>query len=165
MNSPIVSIIVAVGKNREIGKKNGLLWRLPEEIKRFKKLTTGHTVIMGRKTFQSIPEKFRPLPNRTNIVITRDSSFKPEGVIVTHSMEEALSEARKIEKEEIFNMGGGEIYKLGLPHARRLYLTLVHKEFPEADTFFPEYSEFSKAVFREDHEDKDVRYTFLTLEK
>lgn len=156
-----ISIIAAIGKNRELGKKNKLLWHIPDDLPRFKKLTLGHPIVMGRKTFESIG---RPLPNRTNIVVTRDSSYEVEGVVVVHSIEKAIEEAKKKDKEEIFVIGGGQIYEQALPFADRLYLTIVDAQ-AEADTYFPDYSEFKKIISEEKNESEDLRYSYLILEK
>lgn len=156
-----ISIIAAIGKNRELGKDNKLLWHIPDDLPRFKKLTLGHPIIMGRKTFESIG---RPLPNRTNIVVTRDSSYEVEGVVVVHSIEKAIEEAKKKDKEEIFVIGGGQIYEQALPFADRLYLTIVDAQ-AEADTYFPDYSEFKKIISEEKNESEDLRYSYLILEK
>ncbi|NLJ83693.1 MAG: dihydrofolate reductase [Halanaerobiaceae bacterium] len=131
----MLSIIAAIGRKNELGKDNSLLWHLPEDLKRFKQITTGHPIIMGRKTFQSLPGI---LPDREHIVITRDSSFSvpDKRVKVVHSIEEAL--AIIDQEEENFVIGGGEIYRQLLPFAEKLYLTIIDEEFPEADTFFPE---------------------------
>lgn len=158
---PKISIIAAIGKNRELGKKNKLLWHIPDDLPRFKKLTLGHPIVMGRKTFESIG---RPLPNRTNIVVTRDSSYEVEGVVVVHSIEKAIEEAKKKDKEEIFVIGGGQIYEQALPFADRLYLTIVDAQ-AEADTYFPDYSEFKKIISEEKNESEDLRYSYLILEK
>ena len=108
MNKPIISIIAAVAeKNRAIGKDNKLLWHIPEDLKHFKNLTAGHVVIMGQKTFESLG---KPLPNRTNIIISNNSDFNPQNVIAARSIEESLKKAKQIEKEEIFICGGGAIY-------------------------------------------------------
>ena len=132
----MISIIVAIGTNRVIGKDNNLPWRIPDDLKRFKELTSGHPVIMGRKTWESLPEKFRPLPGRTNIVVTRNADYKAEGVMVTDSFSSALSAAERADgANEIFIIGGGEIYKEALTSADRLYLTLVEDE-TLGDTFF-----------------------------
>jgi dihydrofolate reductase len=156
----MISIIAAIGKNRELGKDNGLLWHIPGELPRFKRITTGHPIIMGRKTYESIG---RPLPNRTNIVITRDSSRTIDGVVVVDSLEQAIVEAKKAEgNEEIFVIGGGQIFEQAIPTADKLYLTLIDQTF-DADTFFPEYREFSNVLEKEDHEDGGYRYSFLTL--
>lgn len=128
----LLSIIVAVSTNGVIGMNNELIWRLPDDLKRFKKLTVGHPMIMGRKTFESIG---KPLPGRQSIVITRDKNFQFEGVIVVHSLDEAIAEAQKIETQEAFIIGGGEIYRQALPVCHKLYITEVHTE-TEGDTFF-----------------------------
>lgn len=131
----MLSIIAAIGRKNELGKDNSLLWHLPEDLKRFKQITIGHPIIMGRKTFQSLPGI---LPDREHIVITRDSSFSvpDKRVKVVHSIEEAL--AIIDQEEENFVIGGGEIYRQLLPFAEKLYLTIIDEEFPAADTFFPE---------------------------
>ena len=161
MDKLIVSMIAAIGKRRELGKENKLLWHIPADMKRFRQITVNHAVIMGRKTYESIG---RPLPKRTNIVITRDINFKADGCIVVHSLEEGIEVGKTYEKEEIFIIGGAQIYTQGLKYADRLYLTLVDREF-DADAFFPEYSEFTKVVSEEKGEENGYRYTFLTLEK
>ena len=130
----ILSIIVATGKKNEIGKDNGMLWHLPAELRRFKELTTGHTIIMGRKTYQSLPKG--ALPNRTNIVLTKDKNFKAPGCSVYSSLDEAL--LKLLNEEEVFIIGGKNVYEQTLPIADRLYLTRVHADFPDADTYFPE---------------------------
>ena len=129
----MISIISAIGKNNEIGKKNGLLWNLPADMKHFREVTSEHTVIMGQKTFESIG---RPLPNRRNIVITLDKNYLRHGVDIVYSPKEldALSD----KKTENFIIGGGQIYKLFIDKADKLYITHVDAEFPDADTFFPE---------------------------
>lgn len=127
-----ISIIVAVSENGVIGKDNQLLWRLPDDLKRFKQLTLGHPMIMGRKTFESIG---KPLPGRTSIVITSQKNFNVDGILVTHSLEEALHIARGIEQTEAFIIGGGDIYKQALPLADRLYVTEVETVM-DGDTFF-----------------------------
>lgn len=135
----IKSIIVAIADNRAIGRDNQLLWHISEDLKYFKRVTSGHPVIMGRKTYESIG---RPLPKRTNIVISRDYAA-PEGVIVAKSIKEAYSIATLAAKEaevpvdEIFVMGGGQIYAQALEDADRLYVTQVHISIEDADTFFP----------------------------
>lgn len=198
-----ISIIVATGKNREIGAENKLLWTIPEELKRFKEITTGHPIIMGRKTHESIG---RILPNRTNIIVTRDSNYKVEGAVVVHSLEEAISYASSLrgaerrgnltdkvspasqeiaspsatrplhlqsrnegvgkeDENEIFVIGGGQIFEQALPIADKLYVTLVDAEFPEADSFFPEYEDkFTKKVFELDQESSGYKYKFLEFE-
>jgi len=128
-----ITIIAAVAENNIIGGDNKLLWHISADLKRFKKLTTGHTVVMGHKTFQSLP--FRPLPNRTNIVLTRNRALKIENCIVAHSVEEALD---KMDADgENFVIGGGNIYMAFMPLAQKLFITRIHKSF-NGDTFFPE---------------------------
>ncbi|MFO7828393.1 MAG: dihydrofolate reductase [Bacteroidales bacterium] len=128
----MLSIIVAVAENNVIGKDNDLIWHLPRDLKHFKETTTGHYIIMGRKTFES---NGRPLPNRTNVVITRDKNYSAEGCIVVHSLEEAIKEAKS--DPEAFIIGGGKIYELALPLVDRIYLTKIHHYF-DGDTYFPE---------------------------
>ncbi len=161
MNKPIISIIVAVGENRAIGKNNGLLWNIPEDMEHFRSVTRGHAVIMGQKTFESIG---RPLPQRTNVVLTQDPDFHPDGCVIAHSVEEALTAAKKAENEEIFFIGGGMVYQQAIPLADRLYVTVVKGNF-EADTFFPDYSMFKKVVSRRESRDENYTYTFFVLEK
>ncbi len=129
-----ISIIVAIGKNNEIGKGNDLLWRLSSDMKRFKAITTGHAIVMGRKTFLSLPNG--ALPNRTNVILTRDVTFKPNDCLVFSSLDAALIHLRN--EEEIFIIGGGDVYKQTYPIADKLFLTKVYATFPEADTFFPD---------------------------
>lgn len=161
MFRPKISIIAAISENRAIGKDNKLLWQIPGDLPRFKKLTIAHPIIMGRKTFESIG---RPLPNRTNIVLTLDSSYQAPGVVVVHSMDEALKAAKRVEKEEIFFVGGGQIYAQAIKFADKLYLTLVEGEY-DADTFFPDYSQFQKVVYEEKSESEGLKYKFLELER
>ena len=161
-----ISIIVAIGKgDRALGNNNELLWHIPEDLKRFKELTLGHPIIMGRKTWESLPEKFRPLPERTNIVITRNESLVADGATVAASLEEALTAGRGAQGgEEIFIIGGGEIYRSALPIVDRLYLTIVDNE-KEADVFFPDYSDFKKITYKEEREFNNLKYTWLCLER
>ena len=133
-----ISMIAAVAENRVIGKDNDLVWRLPDDMKFFMQKTTDHHVIMGRKNFESLPPKFSPLPNRTNIVVTRQKDLKIEGTTVVNSIEEALSLADQNGEKEAFIIGGGEIYKLGLDIADTMYLTEIKHSF-DGDAFFPEY--------------------------
>ncbi len=162
---PRISIVVAVGENREIGKDNKLPWNIPEDRKRFQDITMGHPVIMGRKTFESILGYIKkPLPGRTNIVVTRDLHYQVEGVITVHSLEEAIEAAKKYDKNEIFIGGGGELYKQALPIVDRLYLTIVRGTF-EADAFFPDYSDFKKNIHEELGMTENYIYTYKILEK
>lgn len=154
-------MIVAVDETRAIGKDNRLLWHIPEDLRRFKELTTGHAVIMGENTYHSIG---RPLPNRTNIVVTLDPNLALAGCLVVHSLEEAVAAAREHEANEVFVMGGASIYRQMLPMMDRLYLTLVAGKH-EADTFFPDYSAFSKVISEEAQSNGEYQFTFFVLER
>lgn len=160
---PTISIIAAITPERVIGKKgSGMLWHIPEDMRHFRETTTGHAMVMGRKTYETLG---KPLPKRTNIVITRDPSYSAEGAIVAHSLEEALEAAGEVEQDEVFVMGGGEIYEQAIGRADKLYLTLVHHYF-EGDVYFPDYSAFKKEIRREEGESVNgIRFTFLELEK
>ena len=164
----MLSIIAAIGKNRELGKDNQLLWHIPDDLKRFKQLTLGHPVIMGRKTFDSIAAALgKPLPSRTNIVVTRDTvRHADDSVVRVPNIEAALEFARHAPGgEDIFIIGGGQLYAQALPQADRLYLTLID-DAREADTFFPTYEElFTKKVFEEDREWNELAYHWIDLEK
>lgn len=128
-----ISIIVAIAQNNAIGKDNDLLWHLSGDLKRFKELTTGHTIIMGKRTFESLP--VRPLPNRRSIVITDQPNEQIPGCIMAYSIQDAIDKCDEI--DENFIIGGGSVYNQFMPIADKLYLTMVHKDF-EADTFYPE---------------------------
>lgn len=157
----MLSIIAIIGKNRELGKDNKLIWHIPEDLSRFRKITANHPVIMGRKTFESIG---RPLPHRINIVITSDVSFTPEGITVARSLDEAIQIAEKSPgSEEIFVIGGGQIYRQAIDRADRLYLTVVDAT-ADADTFFPDYARFRSVISKEPHESGGLHFTYLTLE-
>ena len=158
-----LSLIAALGPDRLIGVRNALPWRLPADLKRFKQLTMGHPIIMGRKTHESIG---RPLPGRQNIVISRKKHYRAEGCRVAHSLGEALSVVET--ESEVFVIGGAELYREALPRAEKLYLTLVEGDF-EGDTYFPT---IDWAGWREvDREDRQAdaenahRHTFVTLER
>ncbi|GHT39966.1 dihydrofolate reductase [Bacteroidia bacterium] len=160
-----ISIIVATGKNNEIGKGNDLLCRLPADLKHFKEITSGHPVIMGRKTFDSLPKG--PLPNRKNIVISRNKDLKIEGATIYSSLDYAL--IKLMDEDEVFIIGGAQIYAQILPDADKLYLTKIHAGFPEADVFFPDihYSEW-REVSRETHladENHPYSFTFVEYER
>ncbi len=161
-----VSIVVAIGKNREIGKGNTLLWHIPEDLKRFKALTLGHPCIMGRKTFESIVAMIKkPLPGRTNVVITRDTSWKYDGVVSAHSVEDAIKKAKALDPEEVFIIGGAQIYESALPYTDRLYLTIID-DTKEADTYFPPYEHlFTKKLSEEIREHNGLKYIWVNLEK
>lgn len=165
IKNPQISLIAALGNQRQIGKKGKLLWRIPEDMKHLRDLTIGHPIIMGRKTWDSIPEERRPLPERTNIVITRNPEYTASGAIVTNSLEEALKEARDTGQGEIFIFGGGEIYQLAMPLAVKLYLTLVDSS-EEGDTFFPEYEEEFELINQSNKKTAgDVEYTFSVFKR
>ncbi len=161
----IVSAIVAVAKNGAIGLNNEIPWYLPADLAYFKKRTMGHHILMGRNSFRSIG---RPLPNRTNVVITRDPYFTANGVLVAHSVEEALGMAFDNGETEAFIIGGGEIYRQSLELCDRLYLTEVAIE-PEGDVFFPDIEPAEwREVWREEHAadaKNEWAYTFRLLER
>ena len=161
----MISLIAAIGKNKELGKGNDLLWKLPADMQYFIKKTSGHPVIMGRKTFESIG---RILLKRRNVVITRDQNYKKEGVEIVHSLEQAL-ELFPNKDEEIFIIGGAEIYKQVISIADRLYITHIEAEDKNADTFFPEIIPIVwKEICHEEHqpdEKKIFPYTFSIYEK
>lgn len=162
-----INAIAAIGKStRVIGAANKLLWYIPEDLKRFKRLTSGHPVIMGRKTFESILSILgKPLPNRTNIVITRNDTYDAQGAEVVTSFEEALARGNEMD-EEVFIIGGQQIYEQALPYTDRLYLTLVHSD-SDGDAWFPPYEGvFTKEVERESNTTKSgLHYTWVILER
>jgi len=165
MENPIhLSMIAAIGKNRELGRDNSLIFNLKKDMEHFRKVTLGHTVIMGRKTFESIG---RALPDRTNIVISRDREFQSHHDIkIVSTVEEALEEAKKYEEKEVFVIGGAQIYELFLPYADKLYLTIVDKQVKDADAFFPEYEkDFKRIISSKGDNEKGVKFTFLELER
>ncbi|MDR0230523.1 MAG: dihydrofolate reductase [Dysgonamonadaceae bacterium] len=160
-----ISIIVAIGERNEIGRNNGLLCYLPADLKHFKELTSGHTIVMGRKTFESLPKG--ALPNRKNIVLTRSKNLSFDNCLIYSSLSEVID--NEIDSNEMFIIGGGELYRQALPLANKLYLTKIHAEFDDADVFFPEinYAEWEE-VSREEHkaDEKNLYdYTFLLLIK
>jgi len=162
-----IVIVVAISKSRRaLGYGGKLLWHIPEDMKRFKTLTMGHPIIMGRKTFESIMGYLKgPLPGRTNIVVTRDQGYDvPEGVIVVHTLQEGLERARALDEVEIHIGGGAQLYEQALPITDRLELTLIDDE-PEADTFFPDYSAFTKKIKEEKGEHNGLTFTWVTLER
>ncbi len=154
----IVSLIVAVAENNVIGKDNSLIWHLPKDMAFFKSTTLGHHIVTGRKNYESIPLKYRPLSERTNIVVTRQSDYNEEGIIAVNSIEKAINVAKENGEQECFIIGGGQIYdyviKNGLVH--QLYITHIHQSF-EGDTFFPLFN-------REEWEDETL-LTHLKDEK
>jgi dihydrofolate reductase len=159
---PLISLIVAMAQNGVIGRDNALPWRLPADLKRFKAFTLGKTVLMGRKTFESIG---RPLHGRDNLVLTRDRRWLASGVIVVHSVEQALTQAGY---KELVAIGGAQIYRLLMPFARRIYLTHVHADVP-GDTFFPDFdpTQWDDVECRMHPADEEHAYpvTFVTLER
>ena len=159
----MITIIAAAAENNALGKDNDLVWHLPDDFRRFKQHTSGHAIIMGRKTFESFPGL---LPNRTHIIISRKKDYKPEGCIVVASMEAALHQAK--DDAQPFIIGGGEIYRLGLPYADKIELTRIHHTF-EADTFFPEIDENNWKLIAEVYHPKDEKhqydFTYLTYER
>ena len=161
--APLISLIVAMAQNGVIGRDNALPWRLPEDLKRFRAFTLGKPILMGRKTFESIG---RALPGRTNLVLTRDRRFFSAGVIVVHSVEEALAQAGA--SEELVAIGGAEIYRLVLPFARRIYLTHVHADVP-GNIYFPDFdpTQWADVECSSHPADDEHAYpvTFVTLER
>ncbi len=159
----MLTMIAAAAENNALGKDNDLVWHLPDDFKRFKRLTSGHHIIMGRKTFESFPKL---LPDRTHIIITRNKDYNPENTIVVHSMEEALR-AAKLDGQP-FIIGGGEIYKMGMEFSSRIELTWVQAEF-EADTFFPEIDKNKWELINEQFHEKDEKhkysFSYLTYER
>jgi len=150
----MIILIAAVAENNALGKDNQLVWHLPNDFKRFKTLTSGHYILMGRKTFESFP---RPLPNRTHIIITRQKNYSYEGCLVASSIEKALEMAPK--DEDIYVIGGGEIYKQSIDIADKIEITKVHSTF-EADTYFPEIDAEKWELVFEKHHKKDEKHNF-----
>ena len=150
-----ITLIAAAAENNALGKDNDLVWHLPDDFKRFKAITSGHFIVMGRKTFESFP---KPLPNRTHIIITRQKEYQvPEGCLVATSIEEALQLCPQ--NEEVFIIGGGEIYKQSIEIADKIELTRVHTEV-EADTFFPEIDQNNWKILEEEYHPKDEKHKF-----
>lgn len=160
----MITIIAAIGRNNALGKDNQLLWRLPEDLKRFKSLTENHPVVMGRKTYESIG---KPLPNRTNIVVSRRENWFEEDILIVSKLKEALKFAKKID-EDVFIIGGGEIYKQTMELADRLEITFVDEDF-EADTFFPNIDlkiwQKTDEEFHEKDEKNKYNFYFQTYER
>lgn len=160
--SPRVSIICIMSENRVIARGGDQIWYIAEDLRHFKETTMGHPVIMGRKTFDSMDRQ--PLPGRTNIVVTSNRDYRPEGATVFHSVDEAIESAARQDPDEVFIVGGGEIYRQTMPRVDRLYLTIVEGSV-EGDTYFPDYSEFSRVMFEKSGASEGYRYRFLTLER
>ncbi len=149
----MIILIAAAAENNALGKDNDLIWHLPDDFKRFKALTTGHHIIMGRKTFESFP---KPLPNRTHVIITRQKNYQPEGCLVADSLDAAVAMCPK--NEDVFVIGGGEIYKQAIAIADKIELTRVHADF-DADTFFPEINGEWQLI-SEEHHPKDEKHKY-----
>ena len=155
-----ISLIAAMGKNKVIGNNNRLIWNVPEDMKHFRELTKNKPVIMGRKTFESIG---KPLPQRTNIVITRDKNYKKNGCIVVHSVKESLDAAKGA--NEIMVIGGAQIYKEFLPIADKIYLTIIDEDF-DGDAHFPEFSKSEwKETKREELKNDKYKFDFVDFER
>ncbi len=148
----MITLIAAAAENNALGKNNDLIWHLPNDFKRFKSITSGHYIIMGRKTFESFP---KPLPNRTHVIITRQKNYNPENCIVVNSLEKAIEICPK--DEDVFVIGGGEIYKQSIAIANKIELTRVHSTF-EADTFFPEIDTNIWDLVQEEFHPKDEKH-------
>jgi dihydrofolate reductase len=159
----MITLIAAVAENNALGKDNQLIWHLPNDFKRFKEITSGHYIVMGRKTFESFP---KPLPNRTHVIITRQKDYKAEGCIIVDSIEKAIEKCPK--NEELFIIGGAQIYQQSMDFADKIELTRVHASF-EADAYFPEINLNQwKLIFEEKHfkdEKHNFDFTFLTFVK
>lgn len=155
-----IELIVAMSNNYAIGNNNKLLWHIPEDLRRFKELTSGHSVLMGRNTWESLPEKYRPLPNRENFVLSSNKSFIANGAETLHSLD--LIPLR----EKLFVIGGSEIYRQTIQYADIIHLTQVHIDVEEADTFFPKFDltmwDISDNIVSSD---ENYKYSFLTLKR
>lgn len=164
-----ISLVAAIGENFELGGKGNLLWRLPNDMQKFKQITSGHHVLMGRKTYESLPPKFRPLPERVNIVLTENSHFQAQGCFVVNNLADALELAQKAGESDLMVIGGAKIYNQCLPLADTLYITKVHGTFPEADVYFPDWNDSKWNLVSAEHADKDDKhaypYTFTKLER
>lgn len=155
----IISAIAALTQNKVIGKNNDLPWKLPDDMKFFMQTTKGHHVIMGRKNYDSLKGKFKPLPDRTNIVITRQQNYSAPGCVVLNAVEPGLKLAKKNGEQECFIIGGAEIYKLAMPYTNRLYLTEIQANI-NGDTFFPDFNKSDwKESFRK-HHPADERHAY-----
>ncbi|MBJ60128.1 MAG: diacylglycerol kinase [Flavobacteriales bacterium] len=165
----VVSLIVAVSENKVIGKDNNLVWHLPADMKFFKDTTKGHFVIMGRRNYESIPHRYRPLPKRTNVIVTRQDDYKAEGCLIVNSVEAAIELAQKAGDKEPFVIGGGQIYKYAIKNnlVDRIYLTKVHTEI-DGDTYFDDLDGSWKLVNTDFHpsDEKHIyAFTFQTFER
>jgi len=150
-------MIAAVAENKVIGKDNDMIWRLPDDMKYFMNTTKDHFVIMGRKNYESIPHKFRPLPNRTNIIVTRQPDYKAENCLTVGTIEKALDYAREQNQQEVFIIGGGQIYAQSMDIADKLYITEIKEKF-DGDTFFPSYDKCAWEEVSRIHHAKDDKH-------
>lgn len=154
----MISMVAAAGECNTLGKEGKLLWNLPHDLQHFKRLTLGHPVIMGRKTFETLDA---PLPKRTNIIVTRQKDYKAEGAIVTHTLEDAIKLAKEAEgSDEICIVGGGEIYKLGLAYADKIELTRIHHQFEGGDAFFPNFDLMEWRLIKREFHPADERHQY-----
>lgn len=164
-----ISMIVARAQNGAIGKNNDMIWHLPDDLKYFKDQTRHHHILMGRKNFDSLGKQYQPLPKRVNLVVTRNRNWSHDGVEVFHDIEKAIQFAREHNEEELFVIGGGEIYKACLPLADKLYITEVFAKFEDADAFFPEInSDNWKEISRIKHSSDDRHaypFDYVILER
>jgi dihydrofolate reductase len=154
-----ISIIVAVAKNGVIGKNNDLPWHLPDDMKYFMQTTKGHHVILGRKNYDSLPPKFKPLPNRTNIIVTHQENFTASNCIIVHHIEDGVAIARKNGEQELFVIGGAEIYKLALPLTDTMYITEIDAEI-NGDTHFPSWNKNEWKEISRQHHPIDEKHQF-----
>lgn len=165
MKQPIVSIIVAMAANRGIGRNNDLMWHLPEDMKFFKDKTLGHPVIMGRKNYESIPERFRPFKDRLNIVVSSQKDFEVPGCVLVQDLKSAIDVAKEHDEEEVFVIGGGQIYQaaLNLNIVDRMYITEVNEIFEDAEVFFPDFveEEWDKKMIGKHSKDEKNDYDFV----
>ena len=165
-----VIIIAAIGRKSEIGKGNDLLWKLPNDMKFFKEKTLGHAVIMGRKTYESIPKKYRPLKDRLNIVISSNNKYEEEGVVMAKSPSDALKIAENSDYDQVFVIGGASIYENLIDKINKMYITEVAASFDDADVFFPEnwYKDIvvkNKILRQEVDEKQEYAFTIFEVEK
>jgi dihydrofolate reductase len=165
-HTPRIAYVVAMDENRLIGRNNDLPWRLPDDMAWFRRHTTGKPCLMGRKTYDSLPARFRPLPGRLNIVVTRNADYEAPGAVVVHSVEDALRAAGEV--EEIIVVGGADLFRRLMPVVDRLYLTRIHGT-ADGDVFFPEYDpSFWREIYREEHPADDrhsYAFTWLILDR
>ena len=161
MKKKKLSIIAAIAENKAIGKDNKLLWHIKKDFQFFKEKTLGHVLLMGQKTYESIG---KPLSGRITIVVSKDLDFKPKGVVISRSLEEGINKAKELEKEEVFICGGGSIYDQTIDLVDKLYLTVIEGNF-DADTFFPDYSEFKNIKVLGRDSEGGYKFKFLELTK